>query len=662
MKAEKNINAIDKSPPRSQRQAFALITFLKRRIKGEGKPSTSDHALLQTSKIMGCFLAVTIVLGLIPGVVYALPTPDVIVNILNIIPILTGAVVTAAGGIYYTVNRLLGPNASKIVIAALLGILIGTLSLLYNWHQNRVAERTSQLAVFLRCDLSVHNHTAKIRKAIVPKAFELWREFGNFRPININHVKDKLMKQPDATLIDTNERSIRYHAAMPCVRLEDKTIPFTHVRPSELSRYLEKVHSKDLYLTNFGYTAILPSAYDYDKTSFKKFEHIYLVGNIKDKDLYVWDDTTLRPSNKKNRVKDIEAPVSDLWSIRDEKAIAFPGIATLVPNKEMLDLLEDDNVFLLAPYGSYRRLSSVQNKDYLERLLYDVDKKRILSINMTAPTTSENLARIAKILDGSKFVVIGFTKYDWLYEGLDATYEIWRRLGKNPKRFKLIGFNVRLPEVVARKWEATARVSVLDKIRKPFWKIVKWQTDHLDISSGSALLLIAVALRFLFFPIGFIEACSRIKRAKMRSFLKANIKPLWAPSYDTLLKQINVSGAREIMGALLMLILVIPAYSIIKVPPAGIQNWHFIWIANLSKSNYMLNLFVGGLIFLKLRFGNGSNRLMVHILIALFFTFLLFLLPSSLMVYLLGVMVVTVLQEFLALILAKRSLKHALLL
>jgi membrane protein insertase Oxa1/YidC/SpoIIIJ len=595
---------------------------------------------------------------LLPIEANALPTPDVLVSLVNIVPLLTGTVVTVAGGLYYGISRLLGPQGSKFFLGALLGFVILLLSVGYIWNQNRRAERTSQIAMYLRCDISSHNFSIEKYEANDPQAMDKWHQYGNFKKISMNQVAYMLRKQPDALLVATDDRVIRHYSGIPTVQVEGKLYPFAHIRPLELPAVLADTKSKDLYVTDFSYINRLPSFFKADKTIFKKFDNIYIVRDIKNFDRFVYDNSLLRPADKKNKV--IDWPVEKERWILDEKAIYFPGIANLLTNSETSDLLEAEDVYLLAPYGSYRRNGRVQGL-YLKRLLGGVDKKRVLSIDMTHRSTSHKLSEIVIFLVGARFFVVVFKKNDWLYEGLDATYELWRQLGYDSDRFRLVGFNTRLPEVIANRWEVSTRKNVIDILRDPFWEIVKWMHDKLSLSTGASLFLVAVILRLLLFPLGLLEACSRMKRAKIEYALKQEAKPLWAPSSKRLLKHLKVSSFWELLGAFIMLLLVLPAYRILSNFPEDIQNSSFLWVGNLTQPDYLLSLLVGGLILLKLRLGNSSPKLLTPLLVTVAFVLILFYLPSSLLVYVSGVLTITVLQDFIALRRVNKTLSCALL-
>lgn len=596
---------------------------------------------------------------LLPIEAKALPTPDVLVSLVNIVPLLTATIVTGAGGLYLGVNRLFGPRGSKLFLASLLVFVVLLLSVGFVWNQNKRAERTSQIAMYLRCDIASHNFTIKKYKATSKRAMEKWLVYGNFQKINMNQVSAILSQQPDALLVATDDREIRHFSGIPTVQIDNKLYPFTHIRPADLPVALANTKNKDLYITDFSYIKKIPSFFKADKSIFKKFDNIYIVRNVENSDKFVYDRSELRKADINNKV--IDWPVEKEKWILDEKAIYFPEIAHLLTDSETSDLLDDEDVYLLAPYGKYRRNPMVQNGVYLRRLLRGVDKKRILSIDMTHWSASSKLPRIAKILDGSRFVVIGLTKNDWVYEGLDVSYHLWRQLGSDPNRFRLIGFNTRLPEVVAKRWEVNTRKSAIDSLKAPFWKLITWMNQRLHLSTGISIFLFAVTLRLLLLPVGILEAFSRMKRAKIEHALKQAEKPLWAPSSKTLLKHLKVSSFWELLGAFIMLLLVFPAYRILSNIPAGLQSSGFLWVENLTQPDYLLGILVGGLILLKLRLGNSSSKLWPPLLVTAIFIVILLYLPSSLLVYVSGVLTITVLQDFIALRRIKKTMNSALL-
>lgn len=593
------------------------------------------------------YLTIILIFLVLPIEAYAIPTPDMLISLVNIIPLLTGTVVAVVGGAYYWVNKRLGHHASKFFIGGMLGFFILLISVSYIWNHDKRANRISEIAMYLRCDPSAHEASIKRHSTKDLNSKTMWREYGNFKKIKMEELPEILRQQPDATLISTNNRTIQYHSGMPAANIDGRLYPFSYSRALELSTALQSNASKDLYLAGFSYMSRPPSYYKADKSFFKKYKNVYIVQEIYESDRYVVDKHgSLKMADANNKI--IKWPVEKEKWILDEKRIYFPGIATLLTNKKVADLLGQEDVYLLAPYANYRRSRKNHEGMYTGKLLRWVDRNRIINIDMNLSSTSQQLAEIAKRLDGKRFVVIGLSKYDWLYEGLDATFEIWEHLDHDTERFKLIGFNTRLPEVVAISYEVKTRKGIVDSLRDPFWHIVTWLNRNVGLSAGTAIFVVAVTLRLLFFPIGICETRSRMKRAKIKHALQAEKRPLWSGSSPILLRHLKVSGGWEFLGTLVMLLLVFPAYKILSAPPEEFQNISFLWIDNLSQPDCLLSVFVGGLLFIKLRLGGTSTRYLTSFVLTVAFVWFLFYVPSSLLVYVSGVLAVTLFQDIIA--------------
>lgn len=604
-------------------------------------------------------LTIILIFLLLPAAAHAIPTPDMLVSVVNIIPLLTGAVVAAGGGVYYWINKRLGSHVGKLFIGGVFGLFVLLISLSYTWNHNKKADRISEIAMYLRCDPSAHEASIKRYGAQDINSLAMWQQYGNFKIIPMQYVPETLRQQSNATLIAVNSLTIQYHSGIPVANVDGQLYPFSYSRVLELSSVLQANKSKDLYLADFTHITMPPSFYKADKSIFKKFDNIYIVHTLTDNDRYVIGrNGSLRKADVKNKV--IKWPVEEETWILDEKRIYFPGIATLLTDVKVADLLEQEDVFLLAPYGNYRRSRKNHEQLYIKKLLRGIDRKRIINIDMNLSTTTRQLAEIAKKLDGKRFVVIGLSKYDWIYEGLDATFEIWEHLDHDSKRFRLLGFNTRLPEVVAISYEATNSKGIIDSLRDPFWNFVKWLNRSTGLSAGAAILLTALSLRLLFYPVAIREARSRMKRAKIKHALQAVKKPLWSGSSPILLRHLKVSSGWEFLGTLVMLLLVFPAYKILSAPPEEFQNISFLWVDNLTQPDYLLSIFVGGLIFYKLRLGSTAKYWSSFVL-TIAFVVLLFYVPGSLLVYISGVLAVTLLQDILALKHTESTVNRALL-
>jgi len=598
---------------------------------------------------------------LIPTTVYALPTPDALIGLVNLAPLAAGTAATVVGGLYLGLRRKIGSHGSVIVLAALCLSPVLASFVIYLIHKDRVQDHIEQLAMYLRCDVAAHELTYRWRLEKKPdEAREQWREYGNFSYVKMGEVGGMLAKQPDASLVDVSPRVIAYYGGFPGVQMKDGIRPFVHVRAGELAEKLKETRGRDLYLFDFKDYTRLPEEYLQDKTVFGRFEHIYLIHEIKKRYRYVYDQHgTIVPAV---RTRAIDWPVENEKWIIDEKVVAFPHMATLLPNEETAHLFKKRDVFLLAPYHDARRSEAVQDGLYLRKLLHGVDGHRILSVDMNSPKATARLQEIAGILDGKKFIVIGLSKHDWLYEGLDATYELWQLLGRDKARFKLIGFNTRLPEVVAINWEKNLRQGFLESLRGPIWAWVRTWHEKLSISEGYVILLAAMMLRLLLSPIGIKEAYSRLTRLKIKQLVDTNPNIAWKASAHRLLSLAKVNSFWELLGGLVTLLLILPAYNILAKPPSSeLPSLTFMWIKNLAEPDYILSIVAGIVIYWKIRLGNISAKRIWHLLISIVFTLVLLRIPSVLLVYIIGVLSVTLSQDLLALKFSHGAIRRALL-
>lgn len=602
-----------------------------------------------------------------PVAAQALPTPDALVSVANVIPIVLGAITTALGGAYLWIRRWLGPQAGGLIIGGVFGGLVVLLGLVllgaYAWYQSERQERLNNLAVYLRCDIPAHEAFLEWNTHN-EYAEEKWRAYGNFKQVPMAALPAQLQQQPDAALISTYRRSIQYHSGFPAAEVNAQLRPFAYVRPTELTRHLREINTKDLYLDDFQmHFERAPDKFAPNPAMlevFRKFENIYVVVEVRNEDRHVHErDGTLRPVNAEQSL--IDWPVRDEDWIIDDARAQFPNMLNLLPDAEVAELLDDEEVMLVAPYNSFHRSQYTHDVEYMDVLLTGVDKARLINIDMGGEWTSVVVEQLATRLDGKPFMVIGLTKYDWVYDGLDVAFEMWERLGHDTERFQLLGFTARLPEASAIRWDARQATGITDALHYPFWKAVDILEDGLGIAAGLGILLVAMLLRLVFFPIGLFEARSRLMRARIRQALASTPRPAWAGSSQAMMHHLGVRGGWELLGTAVMLALILPAYAILSKPPAEFASHGFLWIDKLTQPDVALSLIVAAMIHLKMRLSGMGLKPLTALLITGACAVLLLYLPASLMLYVIGVLLVTTVQELLARRHANRLLARTLM-
>jgi membrane protein insertase Oxa1/YidC/SpoIIIJ len=295
----------------------------------------------------------------------------------------------------------------------------------------------------------------------------------------------------------------------------------------------------------------------------------------------------------------------------------------------------------------------------LAKHLSEIDPARLLVIDLNARGITKQLDRQVPRLDGRRFVVAGISKYDWLYSGIDFGFLTWERLGHDPKRFRLLGFSTRLPEAVAIDWMSREEQGGIEVLASGFWATLDWLDERLGLAAGAAVLLIAIALRLILFPIGFLETRSRMLRAHIDRRLGEAEPPRWQGAAPTLKRLLGVHRGWEIAGTLVTLALLIPAYRVLADAEKPLYE-PFLWIHSLSERDVVLGLIVAGLVFVKLALA-GSGPRWLPIAGALAFVPILFAIPSAVLVYAFGVLAVTAVQDGIARWSARTALSRALI-
>jgi hypothetical protein len=392
---------------------------------------------------------------LAPSQSLALPTPDVVVGIANTLPLIVGALATGISAVLFWLRRTFGSRRADFVSGAACGLLAALIvSWAFgglDWDSGRREQAVQELGIYLRCDFEAHDVVERRRLSSSERA-EAWRAYGHFRTISIDSVASQLSKQPDAALLATYGMGIEYQSGIPVVEVDGNLRFFEFVRRSELAARLDQLKVKDLYLVDFAPYRMKPEFFPELTPLFAKFARVYLLNDEIPKSFRL-----VREAAGQVRSVDLETrvfrwPVRDEPWLMDQRRVAFPGIVNLLSDQEAAKYLEDDRVYIVAIYNSFLRSRSIYVSYYLRRLLDGINPARRIVIDMYSENISGHLNDVARLLDGKPFLVVGLTKYDYVYNGVDFAFELWERLRHDPTRFQLVGFSVRLPEVVATYW------------------------------------------------------------------------------------------------------------------------------------------------------------------------------------------------------------------
>jgi len=153
----------------------------------------------------------------------ALPTPDVLVGIVNLVPVLIAAAASALGGAWLLFRRSVRFRA--IVILSAIAVIVVSFAA-YSWHKNTTEKRIRMTGVYLRCDL-LHHDRRELRN--LPGNSDSWLKYGNFREIRWSQITGKIERQPSAALVACFHRSIDYDSGIPAPYVNGELRPFEFV-------------------------------------------------------------------------------------------------------------------------------------------------------------------------------------------------------------------------------------------------------------------------------------------------------------------------------------------------------------------------------------------------------------------------------------------------
>jgi hypothetical protein len=204
------------------------------------------------------------------------------------------------------------------------------------------------------------------------------------------------------------------------------------------------------------------------------------------------------------------------------------------------------------------------------------------------------------------------------------------------------------------------RDNLVARAAEPFWNLVGGWSDEFRLSSGAIILVMAVLLRLILWPIGYQDARSRMLRARIKRLAQSPNPPAWSGSASALMHNLGVRRGWELAGALITMALFFPAYELLAGPASRAHEQAFLWIPRLGESDLVLSAAVAGLVFTRMQLG-GSVRWWVSALAALLLVPLMLTIPSVVLVYVTGVLLAGMVQDLMAWWQGRVALDRALL-
>ena len=402
-----------------------------------------------------CFVAAV----LLPSTALALPTPDAIVGLVNVMPVLFAGVASAATGLYLLLRRLLGGKAGDFLAGLSLGgfVLVVTLAglAIHSWGEARAARRIRDIGVYLRCDPAVHAQRRSRDRGV----HRSWQRLRNAREVRWDEFLALASTNhgPGTAFLSTHKVSLRYHTGIPAFERNGELQRFEYVREPELPARLDELDIDVLYLNGFD-----PRHYPLAMAPpeiVRRLRTIPRVMFVKDppgRSRFVDLDGRLQPVDLATEL--VDWPVRREHWIRDDRPVAFANAFHHLDDEVVARSLGDEETYLVVPFNSRWRHPDMYQVSYLAKLITAKRPELVIKIDFNSSQISRHLEQAARTLDGRPFVVVGISKYDWVYQGLDFAYNVREALDRDPERFRLLGYSARLPEAAAHVF-AAARAS-----------------------------------------------------------------------------------------------------------------------------------------------------------------------------------------------------------
>lgn len=546
----------------------------------------------------------------------ALPTPDLLVGSISLLPVLFTAVAGALGTLALRVRRRVAQSRDpqRFLARVAVGLAVAWAATAVGFFVYYMASRADplvdEMTVYYRCDLAVHElrNETPARRALLQ---------APDRNVAASFLRSRFQPGYQPVLLQIGSL-IQYDAGMAGVEVRGKPQLFQLVYPSDLKAVLRAIPAtsraeRDLYLTGRYVLQLLPVPEDAELLallgSFRSW-HIIRSG------LTYWvtgeDGRTVRA--RATLVGQRGWNVRPFYELLEEEVVSFENLATLLDTRATDKALDDRAVAVVAPYNSALRSETVE-REFLTRQLFTrlrpppgadplywekmsgedaaarMAEANVFTVDFASPTYAEDTARLGALLVGREVVLYGFTKWDWQHWGLDVIYRA--RLAAAPRPFHYRGAVLNGAEYAARKavqeasWRAPRRM--LTATQAATDRVVAALGRALG-SRGAALMVLSMTVRAVQLPLSIPAARSRgvreaLRRQSLPRVLEALAEARW--------------GARrglELASGALALLLLVPAYPLLVHPQAALTGAPFLWVADLLRPDAGMALVLSALV------------------------------------------------------------------
>lgn len=579
--------------------------------------------------LLGTVVVLAVVLW--PARAHALPTPDVVVGTVQLLPVLLGAV--GAGGAWAARKlwRLLGghKDARRPLATMAVGFgvawVVTAVALVSEWSHARMAASSSNLAQALRCDVSFHEHRAKRTRdlkngALLPRvtvgelAKDLDQRFANdptYEPILISAVNTRAIY--DAGFLGFGPAEHRRY--------------FEYVAPKRVTTYLERIPASErasrdvvielLSVNENDLDGLVPLLHTFRSVRFveryravrpragePEYGHSG-AGNAPT--LFVRDeDGTIRPAvftPPANR--DWPLPLASVHY--EESHVRFPNMSRLLSADEARDHVYDTPVIVTFGAGypmdvevaaefafamfslrvpAAERALDIRDPSNEARMLAALRKADVYLVDVL-DWDEAHVREIADAIGDRAFLTAPVTSLPFLFS-LDVPRAIEREARAKHRPFRYLGSTLQMPDAVAAAEIAAKSTSATGALRTRIQGMLAEVIGYIAravSSTGFALVIFGFGLRAVCLPI-LVNG----RRAKRLQRTIARSKRDYLTRLGAAKRYLRMGTRYELPGALSNLLFLVPFFT---NPTARMAGQSFAWIEDLSKPDLLVGVTLG---------------------------------------------------------------------
>jgi phosphohistidine swiveling domain-containing protein len=550
------------------------------------------------------------------GSAWALPTPDTLIAFAQLGPTAYAALTGALGLLGFGVSRRFGTGRrarrTLVVLAALAAAAATGLAVVAGvWMgERRDAAQIRDIAAYLRCDDVFHNIVAESRiRAHL-------RTHG--KPLPFDEIAARLVHDDSAVLVTIGGPTLprlSYDAGFFAAGPPDRLRRFAFVYAGELKAHLaaqgdaEARSRRSLILDCSASCLLLPEpSQDAELwaliASFRSFNWIM----VTDPSGVIADPARIRPrllaqngyvaAADGTLVRSRPTPSGEqAWPVRDESIyfrdeahVRFPNWTRLLGAEELSGILGDAAVYIVAPYYSRlrhphwqrerlveylrdrlgRRVSDHAHDLRLQRAAFtayaveSLENARVLTVDLSSPTASADIRRLAEKIRGSRFLIASMSSLDWVHGGLDVASAVYQDSRRSEAPFRYLGATLQLADYAA--------LTALAAAPRPAPGPVRWaraagaQAATALASAGfgtvGALAILAGAAWLLTLPISLPAAVHAARRMLARE--QSSLPPRCAWSRRWTERILGYRPGWDLAGGVVLLILLLAGFELLS--------------------------------------------------------------------------------------------------